>query len=94
MKHFFSFIFFACFLIFSTHSKLRGSLRKSEDAGNESLQFENNWDSSTAAEVEIDDIFTQIADQNLEKVETSNSGKGSVTSQACADCVPTPPNFR
>jgi hypothetical protein len=94
MKHFFSFIFLVCFLIFSNQSKLRGSSRKSEDAENKSLQFENNWDSSTAAEVEIDDIFTQIADQNLEKVEASNSGKGSIVSQTCADCVPTPANFR
>lgn len=69
-------------------------MKVSKDAEDQFLQFENNWDSNTAAEVEIDDIFTQIADQNLEKAEASNNGKGLTSSQSCADCVPTPVRFR
>lgn len=94
MKLFFSFIFLVCFLIFFTDCNHKRFIRKFEDSESQLLQFDNNWDASTAAEVEIDDIFTEIADKNLEKVEASKGGKGSVGSQTCADCVPVPANFR
>ena len=36
---------------------------------NEKFTFENQWDQTTISEVDIDDVFMEISDKNLESVE-------------------------
>ena len=94
MKYLLSFIMFTALILSNFQCKLRGTSRQVEEKEDDLLTFENSWDLNTIAEVEIDDIFTQIADQNLEKVDLEKKGANSGSSIACGNCIPTPTQFK
>ena len=71
----FNILFLICLLFISFYCiKINPAFKlKSIEENNDKLTFENQWDQSTIAEVEIDDIFTEISDKNLESVSTEKS---------------------
>jgi hypothetical protein len=89
-----SLVFFVCLCLYFTNCiNLKGSSTKKIENKDQLMAFDLDWDRSTMAEVEIDDIFTEISDKNLEKAEIYKS-KASEHTNSCSTCVPTPPQFQ
>lgn len=79
---------FSLLFVLSNCLHLKGSEKKLDEK-DLTMNFDSEWDASTMAQVEVDDIFTEIADKNLEKVEIKKN-ESAEKSSTCTSCVPTP----